>query len=192
MENERRVQDNREGRCQVAWAKLCLPRLDISFPLSLGGNKGGAVIFFSAQTPVITGSIELPVPAWRLLTTERSSAPDPSCLATLSPKKRGRKQRSQTGKRGRSGRGRRYQKQSELYAQVLKSSGPSHPPPAVLSLAIRHLTLPLEIFPLSIYSSPWNANFLERLCPLNCPAWAGEELIRLCWVEGKSKCGTEV
>lgn len=47
-----------------------------------------AVVFLSAQTPVITGSIRLPVPMWKLLTTARTSAPDWSCLATQSPEKK--------------------------------------------------------------------------------------------------------
>lgn len=47
-----------------------------------------AVVLLSAQTPVITGSIRLPSPAWKLLSTVRTSAPNRSCLATQSPEKK--------------------------------------------------------------------------------------------------------
>lgn len=72
--------------------KALFPFPSLSFPLSLGGDdrvrEAVAVVFLSAQTPVITGSIKLPVPAWRLLTTVRTSAPVWSCLATWSPEKK--------------------------------------------------------------------------------------------------------
>lgn len=68
-----------------------LPRRPAS---SLQEAERAAVVFLSAQTPVITDSIRIPFPAWKQLTTVRTSAPNWSCLATPVPK---RKQESQAG-----------------------------------------------------------------------------------------------
>lgn len=59
----------------------------------MGREEVTAVVFLPAQTPIITGSIKLPGPVWRLLAGVRTSATDQSCLATQGPEKKARKQR---------------------------------------------------------------------------------------------------
>lgn len=91
------------------------------------------VVFLSAQTPVITGSIRLPFPAWELLTTVRTSVPNWSCLATQSPEKKARKPKSKTeNSRGsRPGReiirDKEFQREAQNTGQRFRSSGLLHP-----------------------------------------------------------------
>lgn len=123
-------------------SKALFPGPDLSFPLSLGGDQRGwgevvAVVFLSAQTPVITSSIKPRTLRGGCCHSEDLSSRSelPSNLESWKESKKARKQRSPTGK----GRGKWAWQRREIirsnqpYAQAqnagqpLKTLGPLCP-----------------------------------------------------------------
>lgn len=193
----------RIGRWDGKYSKQSFVPSSILLTFSVPGRQEwdegevAGVVFLSAQTPVILSSIKLPVLAWKLLTTVRTSAPVWSCLSNSESWKESKKAKEPDRKGQREGglpEEGDNQEQRALSAgskhraasQVLRTS-PPQPPTASQPLfrdwqsTTANISLSSNLPPLKYKSSAQG-----------CPTSVWTEFIRPSWEGEKAKCGNAV